>query len=234
MNRPAFMLAPIAAILLVATTARAEQIESGLYLRTLYAFGNLSINTLYFGPGNKIAIDPAHGVHPIDFDAEAKDNPKNVGTYTLAGAKVNVSWGGGKPAQTLSVEFSGGKLSAFDGGLVSKAEAFPKDHKLTGQFAWGATTANASSSRTIIFAAAGTYSMTTLGGIHHVPGNNAATEKTETGSYALSGNTLTLSPANGTAVKHTVIPMNTALDPAKAKLGDEHIIFDGINMRREK
>ena len=27
---------------------------------------------------------------------------------------------------------------------------------------------------------------------------------------------------------------NTALDPTKAKLSDQHLIFDGLNLKREK
>lgn len=36
------------------------------------------------------------------------------------------------------------------------------------------------------------------------------------------------------STKHTVLPFNTALDPTKAKLSDEHLIFDGLNLKREK
>lgn len=228
-----FIIATAVALMAAAGSARAEQIENGLYLRTLYAFGNLSINTVYFGAGNKIVIDPSCGTDPIDFDAEAKANPKKVGTYALAGSTITVTWGGGAKAEKLSVEFEKGTLSAYDGGLVSKADAFPKNHRLNGTYAWGGTTANVSASKTLAFSGDGTFSMNALGGIHHIPGKGGVAEKTDSGTYTLSGNTLTLS-ANGQTAKHTVIPMNTALDPAKAKVGDDHLIFDGLNLKREK
>ncbi len=40
--------------------------------------------------------------------------------------------------------------------------------------------------------------------------------------------------AAGPATKPTVLPMNTAIDPTKAKLDDDHMIFDGADLKREK
>ena len=178
-------------------------------------------------------MDPPHGTDPFDFDAAAREFPDRVGSYTLQGNTIRVAWGG-KGAQALPVEFEKGKLSAFDGGLDIKADAFPPNHRLAGTFAGGGSTANVSSSRTLTLSANGTYSMTTLGGIRNIPGNAGVAQGTETGAYTLGGNTLALRAANGQTTTHTVLPFNTALDPAKAKLTDEHLIFDSGNLARER
>jgi hypothetical protein len=80
----------------------------------------------------------------------------------------------------------------------------------------------------------GTYSMTTLGGIRSIPNNNGIAQGAETGTYTLSGNTMVLHAKNGQTTTHTVIPFNTALDTTKAKLSDEHIIFDSLSLVRER
>ena len=38
---------------------------------------------------------------------------------------MEVTWGGGRAAQSLRIERQKGKMSALDGGLISKAEAYP-------------------------------------------------------------------------------------------------------------
>jgi len=42
------------------------------------------------------------------------------------------------------------------------------------------------------------------------------------------------SALQGRCKDRPVLPFNTALDPKKAKLGDEHMILDGANLKREK
>jgi len=45
---------------------------------------------------------------------------------------------------------------------------------------------------------------------------------------------MVLHAANGQTTAHTVIPFNTALDPAKAELKDQHLIFDSLSLVRER
>jgi hypothetical protein len=230
-------LFPAAALLAIlfctAPQAGAEEIEPGLYLRTTYAFHNLSLNTIYIGAGNKIAIDPPNGVDPFDFEEAAKQTPEKVGTFKIEGNKIAVTWAGGK-TQKFAVEFTKGKFSAYDGGLVSKADAYTPNQTLEATYAGSGMTANVSSSLTLKLTAAGRFTLVGLAGTHGLPGNAKAAEKTTEGTYNLSGNTLTLTPASGEASRHTVMPFSTALDPKKAKLSDDHMIFDGMNLKREK
>lgn len=228
------LLAGLSALATAGPPARGADIEPGLYLRTTYAFGNLSLGTIYVGTGNRIAIDPRNGVDPFDFEAAARDSPAKVGTYAIDGSKIVVTWAGGKKADRFDVEFAGGTFSAYDGGLVTKAEAYPKDKTLTATFAGAGQTANVSGARTLALTADGTYTLTMLGGVRGVPGRPGVAEKTVRGKYKLSGNTLVLTGSGGETTKHTVLPFSTALDPKKAKLGDEHMIFDGTNLKREK
>ena len=223
----------IAILLCTAPRTAAEEIEPGLYLRTTYAFGNLALSTIYIGAGNKIAVDPPNGVDPFDFEATAKQTSEKVGTFKIEGNKIAVTWAGGK-TQKLDVEFTQGKFSAYDGGLVSNADAYTPNQTLDATYAGSGMTANVSSSLTLKLTAAGHFTLIGLVGTHGLPGNAKATEKTTEGAYKLSGNTLTLTPASGEASKHTVMPFSTALDPKKAKLSDDHMIFDGMNLKREK
>jgi len=225
--------APAAQPTALPSAAAATPIANGLYLRTTYFAGSLSINTMYFGPGSRVVVDPPHGIDPLDFDAAGKETPDKVGTYTIQGTALRVTWASGKTTQ-LPVEFENGAISAYDGGLIVKADAYPPNQRLTGTYAWGGSTANASASRTLQLSADGTYSMTALGGIRSIPGNTTSAQGTETGTYTLGGNTLVLHAANGQTTTHTVIPFNTAIDPAKAALADEHLIFDSLSLVRER
>lgn len=228
-------LTSLCILLFGSATMLAAEPEPGLYLRTTYAFGNLALSTVYIGEGGKIAIDPREGVDPFDFETAAKKSPKTVGKFTVAGNSFLVTWAGTSAPQKVPVEFQNGKFSAYDGGLVTKADAYAKDQKLNATYAGLGTTANVSASRTLTLTSDGKYTMTLVGGVRSIPGAKAGiAETTEKGKYQLSGNTLTLTSADGKSTKHTVLPFNTALDPKKAQLSDDHLIFDGLNLKREK
>lgn len=230
-----FRLTAVCLMLLNSLALSAAEPEPGLYLRTTYAFGNLALSTVYIGERSKIAIDPANGVDPFDFAQAAKKSPLTVGTFTVSGNTMLVTWSGKSSPQKISVEFTDGKFSAYDGGLLTKADAYKKDQKLNATYAGIGTTANVSGSRTLTLTSDGKYTMKLLGGVRGIPGAAPGiAEKTETGKYQLSGNTLTLTASGGTPSKHTVLPFNTALDPKKARLSDDHLIFDGQNLKREK
>jgi hypothetical protein len=222
-----------AGIVLLLAAAPAADIQPGLYLRTSYAFGNLSLNTLFVGPGHRIAYDPKGGIEPFDFDAAAKASPAHVGMFIIEGANIVVTWANGK-SDRLPVEFENGTFSAYDGGLVTKADAYPKNHRLAATFAGSGQTKNVSGAFTLALAVDGTYSASGIGGIRNIPGHTGISETTTRGTYQLGGNTLVLTESGGQVGRHTVLPFNTALDPKKARLGDEHMIFDGANLKREK
>jgi hypothetical protein len=227
------LFAAVQILFFAVSTASCADIEPGLYLRTLYAGGHLDISSVYFAAGNKIAVDPNDGVDPFDFDAAAKKRPDLVGTYKLNGDKIDITWANGK-SDSFSVEFEKGKISALNGGLMSKADAFPKDKKLAATYANIGTTKNVSGSFTITLTSDGKFTTDGLGGIRGIPGNTGVAEKITQGTYKLSGNTLILTTSDGAETKHTVMPFSTALDPAKAKMSDEHLIFDSANLKREK
>lgn len=211
-------------------TLHGQEIEPGLYLRTTYAFGNLALNTIYVGKNHQIAIDPANGVDPFNFEAAVKLSPGTVGTFKIVGDKILVTWTGATKVERLDVEFDQGKFSAYDGGLVTKADPYPKQHTLAATLAGSGQTANASATRTITFTADGRYTMTQVGGVR----TKGISEQTVKGTYKLGGNTLVLTTASGEVSRHTVLPFNTALDPKKAQISDEHMIFDSANLKREK
>lgn len=224
----------VGALFFLGIAANAQEIEPGLYLRTTYAFGNLALNTIYIDKDHRIAIDPRNGIDPFDFNAAAKQSPTTVGNFKVEGNKIVVTWAGGAKTEKLDIEFDKGAFSAYDGGLVTKAEAYPKNHRLNATYAGSGQTANVSSTRTISFTADGQFSMTQLGGIRGTPGNTGVAEKSVKGTYKLTGNTLILTASGGEVSRHTVMPFSTALDPKSAKLSDDHMIFDSANLKREK
>src|SRR5438105_2406138 len=109
-----------AALAAMGSVARADDIAPGLYLRSAYAFGNLSLNTIFIGAGNRIAIDPKGGTDSFDFAAAAKQSPGTVGAFKIEGKKIACTWANGK-TDRLDVEFEKGAFSAYDGGLITKA-----------------------------------------------------------------------------------------------------------------
>jgi hypothetical protein len=244
-TRPVTRFACSAGLLLaLSAVSRAADIEPGLYLNTSYSNGYTSIGTVLIGPDHKFALNPRNGIDPFDWEAAAKASPGSVGTFTVVGNSVKVTLASGKTVG-YEAEFSGGTFSAFDGGLITKAEAYKKDQTLDQSYGGSIGTENVTSVISLTFKSDGTYTMNRLGAItggkvgdDTTRGGenrgNASAESTVKGTYKLSGNTLTLTPDGGKAEKHTVLPFNTALDPKKAKIGDDHMIFDSRKLVREK
>ncbi len=225
-------------VLLLASCSNPNEYE-GLWLRTYYGFNQLQTDTVYFH-GDQIAWNPKGGVDPFDFDAAKKDAPGMIGTFKVNGSQMEIAWGGDRGKQSLKIEREKGRMSALDGGLVSKVGAYSKDERMDKTFGGVITaggTNGVTAGRSITFTKGGTFSMSTLGTAElnpNVPGGTGSVSADFSGTYSLSGNTLTLKYANGKAEKHTVFPYSTALDPAKAELGDEKLFYDSMMLRREK
>ncbi len=210
--------------------------QDGLYLRTSYAFGHLDTSTVYL-EGDRIAWNPKGGINPFDFAAAEKSDPQNVGHFKINGDQMEVTWGGGRAAQSLRIERQNGKMSALDGGLISKAEGYPADKRLDASYGGVMSAGAVSAGRTLNLSKDGHCNMSTLGTVElssDVPGGTGSASSQTSGTYKLGGNTLTLNFADGKTERHTVIPYSTAIDPAKAELSDGKLFFDQFMLRRER
>ncbi|HEX3359184.1 MAG TPA: lipocalin family protein [Tepidisphaeraceae bacterium] len=231
-------LAMLLNFLLLAGCARASDTD-GLYLRTAFAFNQIESTTFYLH-GDQIAWNPKGGVDPFDFAAAEKSEPANVGHFKINGDQMEITWGGGRAAQSLKIERQNGKMSALDGGLVSKVGSYSNDQKLDATFG-GVMLAGGeggiTGGRTITFAKDGHFSTATLATAElnpNVAGGTGSVASDNSGTYTLSGNTLTLNFAGGKTEKHTVFPYNTSTDPANAKLDDEKLFYDTFQLARER
>ena len=95
----------------------------------------------------------------------------------MAGNSFLVTWAGTSAPQKVPVEFQNGKFSAYDGGLVTKADVYAKDQKLNATYAGLGTTANVSALRTLTLTSDGKYTMTLVGGVRSIPALKRALRK---------------------------------------------------------
>lgn len=170
-----------------------------LYFRTMSwmnQYGTtLDLSWIFLGDNGMIVRDPKHGVNPINYKAELADNANNVGKYTIANKKMNVTWQNGKTI-SWSLESQNGELTVIDAGLVSRPAALPNNYRISGQYAAGAFLPNVSSVQTLVFNTDGTFTQNKSGAVYN--NDMSAISKSDIkGTYNITGNTLQLNFDNG-------------------------------------
>lgn len=194
-----------------------------VYLRTVM-FRGLQISWVYLGKDGVIIMDPKHGVNPVNLAAEKKDNAAYTGTYKQVGEKLLIAWENGKSAE-WGIEFNDKKaISAIDGGLATKQPPLPADYRIEGRFSARASTANLLSSTTLTFSKDGTFSQSSFGGVSTAD-TSATSQSSTSGTYTITGNTLTLAFKDGKKT-HSVI---TVMD-----LGKTYLVIDSASYPQEK
>ncbi|MFZ9589829.1 MAG: hypothetical protein ACO28V_08870 [Chitinophagaceae bacterium] len=182
------------------TLSFTSQAQTGLFMRTQYWGNQLEISWLFFTNDKKVIRNPKFGADPLNIQKEMSQNSNNVATITqLSGGKMSLTWGDGRK-QTINVEFKNGILSAFDGGLCSKATPFAfkffQDKKYSGLASYG----NVTRSVTMFLGKDGKFSTERLGSVSgsgNFSGAAAATG-TDSGTYSIKGNTIIFKYNNGT------------------------------------
>ena len=176
------------------------QAQSGLYMRTQFWGSSLDVSWLFFvnGQDKKLVRNPLFGVNPLQLSKELQENKKNVANFSLSGNKMTLRWGDGT-TQTVNVEFKDGKLSGFDGGVCSRASAFPfkffPDLTYSGSAGYGSV----GRSVTLFFGKDGKFRGDRLGFISG-SGNTSgavASQSTENGTYLINGNTIIFKYSDG-------------------------------------
>ncbi len=202
--------------LLACTGDNSSNPDGHVYLRTLLwtnSYGtSLDISWLYLGDDGTLVRNPTGGVNPVDVAWERQHNAANTGTYTLEDNRMLITWANGQTV-TWNVEYEGGDLSAVDGGLVTEPDALPDDYRLDGQYATSAVLPDVSGSQTLIFRPDGTFERSTLGTVHAGIASGQSASEAQ-GTYLISGNTLTLTMANGDVKKSIICTMAIYKDPS--------------------
>ena len=180
--------------------------KGNLYLRTYMWTGmygtSLDISWIYMDEDGNIVKNPKHGVNPVDWAKEKQDNAKYTGTYKIEGDKLNISWSDGKTA-SWSLEKKDGEYSIIDGGITTKQEGLPEDYRIEGQYASSVVLPNVAATSTLVFKKDGTFTSSNYGTVstHDVSGES---KSANTGTYQISGNTLTMKFPDGKVEKSVI------------------------------
>jgi hypothetical protein len=177
-----------------------------LYLRTYMWTGTygttLDISWILMDKNGNIVKNPKHGVNPVDWAKEKQTNASKTGTYKIEGYKLNITWADGKTA-SWSIEKKGGKLSAIDGGIVTKQEGMPANYRIEGQYASSVVLPNVANTSTLVFKKDGTFTSSSYGTVT-TPDVSGESQKSNQGTYDISGNTLTMKFPDGKIEKSVI------------------------------
>ena len=188
----------VALIVLCLSVGILTEAQSGLYMRTQFWGSQLDISWLYFTADKKVIRNPLYGVNPLQIQKELAENSKNVASYSLAGNKMNLKWGDGK-TQSVNVEFKAGVLAGFDGGICTKAAAFPFRFFQDKTYSGLATFGSVSRSMVLFLGKDGKFRTERVGAISG-SGNTsgvAAVKANDGGTYIISGNTIVFKYTDG-------------------------------------
>jgi hypothetical protein len=142
----------------------------------------------YLAKDNIIIRNPRNGVNPVNVSAEKKNNPANVGNYTIEADKMKVKWSDGTTSE-WRVAYSTVVIYGLNGAVVSPLKPMPPNYSLNSIYkAQGLKNSN----ENITFKADGNFI-------------DPAGQK---GRYSILGNTLTLAYENGQSAR-SVISLNT-------------------------
>lgn len=174
-------------------------------------YGNHRLRS--FLPGRLIYSGvPAGGPEVFGAQQARAGDPRNLGTYTLNGGTLEIRWGGGEAAETKTFARKGAHV-VLDGYTYESLPRYPKGHRLNGHYttrsynsmdvAGGGTMAWGGAS-TVVFRPDGTFDYGRGGLAMTSAGASAAGESSASGRYAITGNTITFTFADGT-VQHALI-----------------------------
>jgi hypothetical protein len=194
-----------------------KAIAHGIYFRLKSAFwgGRLSFEQdhwVFWNDGRFYNDVPKGGLEGFGFVQAWKAEPKSTGIYAIEGDKIRFSYADGSQSEE---EFKRDKEGIHIGGLfTSKQKAFPKDARIAGSWSGGNSVGGGTATyvgyaRSLTLRKDGTFDSSSIGSFS-VTGDTTTTsggsENGSGGTYALSGNTLTLKHKDGKATRHTVYP----------------------------
>lgn len=172
-----------------------------LYLRHIrWLTGGTSLNWYFFADNGTIVLDPKHGANPVNLAEERIDNMKNMGTYSFSNNLLKIKWVNGLTTE-VEVEYKNGELIRIDAfSIVMRLTGFPANYKLNGTYNGVMGVGGIAQGRTFSFSNNGTFTSLNTGYVSTGMGN-ATAEKSSSGNYSISGNTLVLNYADGNVEK---------------------------------
>lgn len=178
-----------------------------LYLRTYMWTGmygsSLDISWIYLDANGNVVKNPKHGVNPVDWAKEKQTNAALTGTYKAVGNKeLQITWSNGKTAK-WSIEKKGGEFSIIDGGITTVQDPMPKNYRIEGQYASSVVLPNVAASSTLVFKKDGTFTSSNYGTVT-TPDVTGESTKSNSGTYDISGNTLTMKFPDGKVEKSVI------------------------------
>lgn len=210
------VLMGFAIFVLSACGASAGQ-PDGLYVMTRYAFGGLSTEAYRFDDGTVVR-------NPI---APEEQRPEDVGTYTVDGKNMTMTFGGGTPG-TSEIEPGDSGCFFWDAGNFCPVEGFDVD-TLDGRFTGGASVGGGavSSAMTVTFEPDGTYKLSSIGSVSTADAS-AGSSNEESGTYAIDDTVLTLTPAGGKSRTLTTFPYDDGTEGVQPR----RMFFGGGMLKR--
>ena len=207
----------------------------GLYLQIQSWMFNGSLSFEYrhywFRPDGNVyfGVPPGGLANPADFGTLQKLDPDHCGTYGINGKKITIQHAGGQPVTTDFSSENGGAVLNFDGPGAVRVGSFKNNQTLEGNYEAGATVKRVGSfiaaSATMVFHRDGTYTAGRLGTVQSTGDRvsaGASAESSDKGTYKLSGNTLTITHANGKSDSFTAYPY-----PDKDESPPAHLNING-------
>lgn len=184
-----------------------EQSDGELYLRTYTWTGmygtSLDISWIYMDENGNIVKNPRHGVNPVDWVKEKQDNPTSTGTYKVVGDSVlQITWVNGE-TDNWGLETKDDEYSIIDGGITTRQEGMPDDYRIEGQYASSVVLPNVAATSTLVFHKDGTFTSSNYGTVT-TPDVSGESENKNTGTYDISGNTLTMKFPDGKVEKSVI------------------------------
>lgn len=209
----------------------------GLYFRIQIWSGNITQEHFYFTRDGQVYWGvPPGGLDHFDIDAAKEETPNLVGTWKIEGDKIIFVWPK-EGERTMTFErVSDGNIE-LDGLFTKKVSRFDDGQELNGRYGWlgmagGGTGAVVSAGRGLTFHENGSFSDQSVGGTSvdtQYGGGSARSESATSGTYEVSGNTLTLNHRDGRTTRHTVYPYGEREDEENP----ERINVDGAMMKYE-
>jgi hypothetical protein len=192
------------------------------------------LEAYYFKDG-LVARSPMGTLAQLDFAAERKTSPSQVGEIRIDGVHMTINWADGSTDESEVQGRPGDPCFDWNDGIFCPLAGFPDGLKLAATFAApigkGGTTA--SGARTVTLALDGSYRLSGADAIvaqKGLVGRTVAGAGTEQGTYRLAGTDLQLTPTGGKPYDVLTFPYNRNDD---APLKPDSLYFDGVLLDRQ-
>ena len=199
-----------------APSGPSQIVPTGTYV-LVDGFGRIHYRT--FLPGRYVySGTPAGGTDVFGLAQARAGDPRELGSYALNGGTLAITWGGDARVETKTFATKGADLM-LDGYKYVALHRYPAGHKLDGRYVTrsynsmgvaGGGTMSWGGTGVVVFRPDGTFNYGQSGMAATSAGNGAAASGAAkaSGRYAISGNTITFTFADGSVQRAIIHPWN--------------------------